>query len=87
MGAFDAEFFDIGATEAASMDPQQRLILETTYRALENGKFQLSCHFQSNAKFKIHCSWDYGEFNKRQQHVRSHGLLHHRFSGNDSKGC
>lgn len=42
MGAFDAEFFDIGATEAAAIDPQQRLVLETTYRALENGTFRPS---------------------------------------------
>ena len=40
MGEFDAEFFGIGAIEAAAMDPQQRLVLESTYRALENGKFQ-----------------------------------------------
>ncbi|KAF1951581.1 ketoacyl-synt-domain-containing protein [Byssothecium circinans] len=33
---FDAPFFSITATEAASLDPQQRGMLETTYRALEN---------------------------------------------------
>ena len=34
--AFDAPFFSITSKEAAAMDPQQRGILETTYRALEN---------------------------------------------------
>ncbi|KAI0509380.1 polyketide synthase PksD [Xylaria bambusicola] len=34
--AFDAPFFSITAKEAASMDPQQRWLLETSYRALEN---------------------------------------------------
>ncbi|KAL9110642.1 MAG: hypothetical protein Q9227_004819 [Pyrenula ochraceoflavens] len=36
VAAFDAPFFSIQPTEALSMDPQQRLMLETTYRALEN---------------------------------------------------
>ncbi|KAI1342766.1 hypothetical protein F5Y15DRAFT_428725 [Xylariaceae sp. FL0016] len=34
--AFDAPFFSITAKEAASMDPQQRAVLETSYRAFEN---------------------------------------------------
>ncbi|KAH8721497.1 polyketide synthase PksD [Phaeosphaeriaceae sp. PMI808] len=35
--AFDAPFFSITSKEAASMDPQQRWLLETAYCALENG--------------------------------------------------
>lgn len=37
LGAFDAPFFSISASEAEAMDPQSRALLETTYRALENG--------------------------------------------------
>lgn len=37
VGAFDAPFFTIGPGEAAEIDPQSRILLETTYRALENG--------------------------------------------------
>ncbi|KAE8143892.1 putative polyketide synthase [Aspergillus pseudotamarii] len=36
LGAFDAPFFSISPAEAACMDPQHRLSLETTYHALED---------------------------------------------------
>lgn len=39
LGAFDGPFFSITPAEAADMDPMQRGLLETTYRALENGIF------------------------------------------------
>ncbi|KAI0166896.1 hypothetical protein GGR52DRAFT_581670 [Hypoxylon sp. FL1284] len=35
-GVFDAPFFSITPKEAASMDPQQRWMLEAAYRAMEN---------------------------------------------------
>jgi acyl transferase domain-containing protein len=35
---FDAPFFSVTAREAAAMDPMQRMALETSYRAFENGK-------------------------------------------------
>lgn len=38
LSVFDADFFSIAPTEANSMDPMQRWLLEAAYRALENGK-------------------------------------------------
>lgn len=38
IAAFDAPFFSIKPAEAVEMDPLQRGLLESSYRALENGK-------------------------------------------------
>lgn len=36
VSSFDAKFFNIVPYEAHTMDPQQRILIETTYQALEN---------------------------------------------------
>lgn len=36
---FDNELFDISPRESRSMDPQQRVMLQTAYRALENSGY------------------------------------------------
>ena len=37
-GAFDAAFFSVSPAEAATMDPQQRLVIEAVYHAFESGE-------------------------------------------------
>lgn len=36
---FDNQFFSIPKGEVMSLDPQQRLIMENVYQALENGTY------------------------------------------------
>ncbi|KAI1804894.1 hypothetical protein F4811DRAFT_570659 [Daldinia bambusicola] len=48
IGAFDAPFFSISASEAEAMDPQSRALLETTYRALENAGISMEAVSNSN---------------------------------------
>lgn len=42
VATFDAPLFNIAEAEAKSMDPQQRLMLETTYLALENAGINIA---------------------------------------------
>lgn len=41
VGRFDAPFFSITPSEAKVMDLQQRMMLEVTYEAVENGQSEL----------------------------------------------
>lgn len=39
---FDSNFFKVTKSEVLALDPQQRLVLENAYLALENGWYQSS---------------------------------------------
>lgn len=58
---FDAEFFGISPREAESMDPQQRIVLETAWHALEDaGIAPPSLHESRTGVFLGVCNNDYG---------------------------
>src|SRR5215207_2268782 len=59
--AFDAEFFEISASEAAKMDPQQRLLLEVAHEALEHaGIPSQSLRHTQTGVFAGACLGEYG---------------------------
>ncbi|KAJ6150676.1 hypothetical protein N7470_007270 [Penicillium chermesinum] len=66
VAAFDAPFFTIGPGEAAEIDPQSRILLETTYHALENAGIPMEQVF--NSKTSVHTGSfgdDYKTFSTR----------------------
>jgi acyl transferase domain-containing protein len=50
---FDAPFFNITRSELAALDPQQRLVLENVYHALENAGLSLSDIASSDASVYV----------------------------------
>lgn len=57
---FDSEFFSISPREARAMDPQQRILLETTWRAFEDAGIPPSRYYGAKAGVFIGiCNNDY----------------------------
>ncbi|TGJ66783.1 Type I Iterative Polyketide synthase (PKS) [Orbilia oligospora] len=66
IAAFDAPFFSITAEEAGAMDPQQRVLLETTYHAIENAGLTMNELSGSRTSVHVGClSQDYGLINSK----------------------
>jgi acyl carrier protein len=67
---FDAEFFGISDKEADSIDPQQRLILEVSYEALENAGIAPESLAQSETGVFVgistddYAAWQFGAIDK-----------------------
>lgn len=62
---FDAEFFNIPASEAMTMDPQQRLLLQETYRAVEDAGMDMRKLAGSNTG--VFVGYEYSEY---EHHLR-----------------
>ena len=59
---FDPAFFSISPKEAVALDPQQRMLLEVSWEALENAGIASSTLFGSKTGvFLGICSFDYGK--------------------------
>jgi len=65
--AFDAGFFNIAPAQARAMDPQQRILLETSWAALESANLQASPLAGSLSGVFVGVSnYDYGRIMSRQ---------------------
>ena len=79
ISAFDAPFFTMSIPEAEAMDPQQRMALECTYEALENGKLTLENLVilrNFNLTLFLFRSWTSNGGCQRIQHIVFRGMLH-----------
>lgn len=76
IAAFDARFFKILTHEAQCMNPQQRILLETTYEALENaGISRESLKDSDTSVFVGHSSADYEGLNSQDlAHISRHHI-------------
>lgn len=70
---FDAAFFKTSPAEAELMDPQQRLILETVWRALEDSGYRPDELPKDTSVFVAVTGHDYAEL------LRAHGVPHDGF--------
>ncbi|KAF7553514.1 hypothetical protein G7Z17_g3559 [Cylindrodendrum hubeiense] len=62
ISAFDASFFSISPAEASGMDPQQRMMMESAYEAIENAGIPMETLSGSNTSCYVGCfSRDYNE--------------------------
>lgn len=76
LSLFDADFFAIPPAEVAEMDPMQRWLLETAFRALENGTYPMHSEMIIFHLLTSALSGNTNEVHLWHQHRRLHWLLH-----------
>src|SRR5277367_287961 len=61
VAGFDPEFFGITEKEATAMDPQHRLLLETSWEAMEHGGLSRDTIAESTGVFvgSTHCDYEF----------------------------
>ncbi|MGV9856455.1 type I polyketide synthase [Streptomyces sp. NPDC003442] len=76
---FDAEFFDIGAREAAAVEPQQRMLLELAWEATESAG--IDPHTLRGSRTGVYTGVMYHDYASRLDEIPE-GLLGHVGNGN-----
>ncbi|QTI90002.1 SDR family NAD(P)-dependent oxidoreductase [Streptomyces sp. AgN23] len=76
---FDAEFFDIGAREAAAIEPQQRMLLELAWEATESAG--IDPHTLRGSRTGVYTGVMYHDYASRLDEIPE-GLLGHVGNGN-----
>jgi len=79
---FDAAFFGIAPREAAMMDPQQRILLEVTWQALESGG--IAPRSLKDSKTGMYLGIASGDYAQMQLHAGDAGLLDVHFASGNS---
>ncbi|MCH0567474.1 type I polyketide synthase, partial [Streptomyces sp. MUM 2J] len=77
--AFDAEFFGITPREAANVDPQQRLVLELAWEALENAGIVPGDVRGARAGVYLGAIWD--DYAKLVHQYGAESVSHHTITG------
>lgn len=74
---FDAEFFNISSQEARAMDPQQRILLQTTYEAIEDAGLRLEdLQKGKTGVFVGAMNMDYGHRVIKPEHLNNLNQFH-----------
>lgn len=70
---FDAGFFNIPAEEAASIDPQLRLLLEETYRAVEDAGIDMKS--LAGSRTGVFVGYEYAEYERHLRQLNNQDVM------------